>query len=196
MEIQQELNHKICLVGYGYWGKILHKNLTSLGYNNITIVDVVLDNFNLLDDSYTHYFVVTPFTTHHDILLKLSKFKNKRIWCEKPLVNTFQESTEIYSLMEQNNNMLFGYIRLIRVSIKSEKLYLRKKLNKSFLTELMMVPKDLTLVQFTIYHHTIYQFFIMYLVELILILLGMNFQLNRMKSLVPISVGITEVDYK
>jgi hypothetical protein len=44
MEIQQELNHKICLIGYGYWGKILHKNLTSLGYNNITIVDVVLDN--------------------------------------------------------------------------------------------------------------------------------------------------------
>ena len=44
MEIQQELNHKICLIGYGYWGKILHKNLLSLGYNNITIVDVVLDN--------------------------------------------------------------------------------------------------------------------------------------------------------
>ena len=46
----------------------------SLGYDNITIVDVVLDNFNLLDDSYSHYFVVTPFTTHHEILLKLSKF--------------------------------------------------------------------------------------------------------------------------
>jgi hypothetical protein len=107
MEIQQESNHKICLIGYGYWGKILHKNLLSLGYNDITIIDVVLDNFNLLDDRYSHYFVVTPFTTHHEILLKLSKFKNKRIWCEKPLVNTFQESTEIYSLMEQNNNMLF-----------------------------------------------------------------------------------------
>ena len=79
MEIQQELDHKICLIGYGYWGKILHKNLLSLGYTNITIVDIVLDNFNLLDNSYSHYFLATPFTTHHEILTLLSKFKNKKI---------------------------------------------------------------------------------------------------------------------
>lgn len=107
METQQKLDHKICLIGYGYWGKILHKNLTSLGYNNITIIDLILDNFSLLNDSFSHYFIATPFTTHQEILLKISNFKNKKIWCEKPLTSTFKESVEIYSLMDQNNNMLF-----------------------------------------------------------------------------------------
>ena len=59
-----------------------------------------------------------------------------------------------------------------------------------------MVQKDLTPAQFMIYHHMINQFYIMYLVEQILILLGMNFQLNQMRNLVPILVGITRADYK
>ena len=71
MEIQQELNHKICLIGYGYWGKILHKNLISLGYQDITIVDVILDNFNLLDDSFSHQIL---------LFLNLDNFINIS-WC-------------------------------------------------------------------------------------------------------------------
>ena len=47
MEIQQELNPKICLIGYGYWGKIIHKNLVSLGYTNIKIIDIVFDVSNI-----------------------------------------------------------------------------------------------------------------------------------------------------
>jgi hypothetical protein len=39
-------------------------------------------------------------------LLRLSKFKNKRIWCEKPLVESLESANEIYLLMENNNNML------------------------------------------------------------------------------------------
>ena len=45
MEIQQKSNNKICLIGYGYWGKIIHKNLLSLGYDNIKIIDVVFRNY-------------------------------------------------------------------------------------------------------------------------------------------------------
>jgi hypothetical protein len=68
MEIQQKSDNKICLIGYGYWGKIVHKNLLSLGYDNIKIIDVVLDNYYEITDSYTHYFVITPFLSHHDVL--------------------------------------------------------------------------------------------------------------------------------
>jgi predicted dehydrogenase len=107
MEIQQELNLKICLIGYGYWGKIIHKNLISLGYSDIKIIDIVLDNFNELTDDYNMYFVVTPFTTHYEILTKLSKFKNKKIWCEKPLIDSYEDASNIYHLMERNGNMLF-----------------------------------------------------------------------------------------
>ena len=30
---------KICLIGYGYWGKIIHKNLMSLGYEDVKIIN-------------------------------------------------------------------------------------------------------------------------------------------------------------
>lgn len=130
MEIQQELNPKICLIGYGYWGKIIHKNLLSLGLSNIKIIDVVLDNENEITDDYTHYFVVTPFLSHFDILKKLSCFKNKKIWCEKPLVQTISETEIIYDLMESNNNKLFvdwiytfnPCIQQIKNIIKTEKI--------------------------------------------------------------------------
>lgn len=98
---------KICLVGYGYWGKIIHKNLNSLGFNDIKIIDIVLDNYKELDDSYDCYFIITPFKTHYETLMKIGKFKNKKIWCEKPLVETINQSDEVYNLMEKNNNLLF-----------------------------------------------------------------------------------------
>ena len=107
MEIQQKSNNKICLIGYGYWGKIVHKNLISLGYNDIKIIDVVLENFHELTDEYSHYFVITPFLSHFDVLQKLSEYKNKKIWCEKPLVQYSEEAEMIYQLMEQNGNKLF-----------------------------------------------------------------------------------------
>lgn len=110
MVIQQKLKinmEKICIIGYGYWGKIIHKNLISLGYNDIKIIDAVLDNYSELDDSFDYYFIITPFTTHFDVLSKLSNFKNKKIWCEKPLAMTYKETLDIYSNLENNNNKLF-----------------------------------------------------------------------------------------
>ena len=97
----------IAIIGYGYWGKIIHKNLMSLGHDDVKIIDIVLDNFHELDDSYDYYFVITTFTSHHEVLSKIGQYKNKRIWCEKPLTLTLKESNDIYSLMNKNNNMLF-----------------------------------------------------------------------------------------
>ena len=107
MEIQQKSNNKICLIGYGYWGKIIHKNLLSLGYDNIKIIDVVLDNHHEITDEYSHYFVITPFLSHFDVLKQLSQYNNKKIWCEKPLVQSLDEANLIYHSMESNNNKLF-----------------------------------------------------------------------------------------
>jgi len=135
MEIQQKSNHSICLIGYGYWGKILHKNLSQLGYNNIKIIDLVLDNFDELTDEYEYYFVVTPFTTHYEILLKLSEFKNKKIWCEKPLVDKFEDASKIYQLMDKNNNMLFvDWVYTFNDCIKRiKKIILNKKIKQIIL---------------------------------------------------------------
>lgn len=98
---------KICLIGYGYWGKILHSNLVTVGLTDITIIDENLKNTHLIDDSYDLYFIATPFLTHKYFLNKISQFKNKKIWCEKPLIDSYNESIEIYSKMKSNNNQLF-----------------------------------------------------------------------------------------
>lgn len=128
MEIQQELNPKICLIGYGYWGKIIHKNLISLGYTDIKIIDIVLDNHHELTDEYTHYFVITPFLSHFQELKKISSFKNKKIWCEKPLVQTSVEADMIYHLMEINNNQLFvDWVYTFNPCIKEIKKVIKNK---------------------------------------------------------------------
>lgn len=99
--------NKICLIGYGYWGKIVHKNLIPLGHKDIKIIDTVLDNCEEITDEFTHYFIITPFLSHLQVLKKLSNFKNKKVWCEKPLVQTTSEAEMIYHRMEANNNKLF-----------------------------------------------------------------------------------------
>jgi len=98
---------KICLIGYGYWGKILYKNLINMGIDDITIIDESLNNTNLLTEEFSHYIIATPFSTHKYFLEKIGNFENKKIWCEKPLVETYDDSIRIYNLMETNNNKLF-----------------------------------------------------------------------------------------
>jgi predicted dehydrogenase len=97
----------ISLIGYGYWGKILHKNLISMGFTNVTIFDEVLGNMGELNESFDYYFIATPFSTHLDVLDILSKYNNKKIWCEKPLASSYKEVTSIYKKMESRNNKLF-----------------------------------------------------------------------------------------
>lgn len=98
---------KICLIGYGYWGKILHKNLTSMGFINVKVLDEVLGNMDELSGDFDYYFVVTPFTSHTEILDLLSKFRNKKIWCEKPLAPSYKEVQRIYQKLSARDNMLF-----------------------------------------------------------------------------------------
>ena len=98
---------KICLIGYGYWGKILHRNLTNLGFVNVKILDEILDNMDELTGDFDYYFVVTPFTSHVDVLEKISKFRSKKVWCEKPLAESYQDVNRIYKKMSARDNMLF-----------------------------------------------------------------------------------------
>lgn len=71
------------------------------------IFDKVLDNLDKINDSFDYYFVATPFTTHEETLLSLSKFKGKKIWCEKPLASSLGSVNQIYELLESNGNHLF-----------------------------------------------------------------------------------------
>lgn len=98
---------KICIIGNGYWGKIIEKNLYNLGYSEIKIIDKVLNNYHELTDEFDYYFIATPFSTHKSILNDLSNFSEKRIWSEKPLVESLDSAKTIYAQLEENGNMLF-----------------------------------------------------------------------------------------
>jgi predicted dehydrogenase len=143
MEILQKSDNKICLIGYGYWGKIVHKNLLSLGYDNIKIIDVVLDNYYEITDKYTHYFVITPFLSHFDVLKQLSQYNNKKIWCEKPLVQSLDEANLIYHSMESNNNKLFvDWVYTFNPCIQNiKKLIKNKKIKQVILNRTNDGPK-------------------------------------------------------
>ena len=62
-------------------------------------------------------------------------FKNKKIWCEKPLVQTSVEADMIYHLMETNNNhcLLIGFTHLIHVLKRLRKLSKTKESKRSSL---------------------------------------------------------------
>jgi predicted dehydrogenase len=102
-----EQNPKIALVGYGYWGKILHKSLKEIGYEDIQIFDDVLGNTESLDENFSHYLIATPFQTHQEIIQKICGYRDKWIWCEKPLVSTLDQASFLYELTGKTGNHLF-----------------------------------------------------------------------------------------
>lgn len=106
--MSQERNEKICLIGYGYWGKIIHRNLTELGYDEVKIVDETLGNYDEITEDFDCYFVVTPFSTHMELILSLMvRFRGKKIWCEKPLVETLSQARVLYMAAKSSDNKLF-----------------------------------------------------------------------------------------
>lgn len=109
---------KIGIVGLGYWGKIILKNLVNLGYEDIKIYDkskidwgnlgfkfpVTSELKDLLDRD--KVFVITPTSTHFEVC----KFfvENKiDIFCEKPLTDNISSTEVLYSLCDTYDTKIF-----------------------------------------------------------------------------------------
>jgi len=102
------MEHKIGLVGYGYWGKILYKNLLKLGYKNVVICDIDgkghITDYSTLDVS--HVFIATPPSTHYKICKHFLK-KGINVFCEKPLVTNIKEANDLYKISDDKGIKLF-----------------------------------------------------------------------------------------
>lgn len=109
---------KIGIIGLGYWGKVILKNLVSLGYQDIKIYDnadiqwgdlgfkfpMAPELKDLLDRD--KVFVITPTATHFEVC----KFfiENKiDIFCEKPLTDNITSTEVLYSLCNTYNTKIF-----------------------------------------------------------------------------------------
>jgi predicted dehydrogenase len=98
----------IGLVGYGYWGKIIHSNLkTILSGDVITIFDPI-EGIGNMDDIYLcdKVFVVTPTITHFEIVKDLLS-NGIDVFCEKPLSTHTKECELLYSIAKENKAELF-----------------------------------------------------------------------------------------
>lgn len=107
----------IGLIGFGYWGKIIYKNLKELGYKVIIFdkfgieeglirsEDKIVKTYEEINEV-DKVFIVTPCESHKEIV---SYFLNKKInvFCEKPLSLTFKESMDLFDLAKKNQSKLF-----------------------------------------------------------------------------------------
>jgi len=109
---------KIAIIGLGYWGKIILKNLRDLGLDKDLIVcesqDVDLSDIGskyiVAKDYKTitcdKVFILTPTSTHFDLCKYFLK-KGVDVFCEKPLCMKSEQCKELYDLAESTQAKLF-----------------------------------------------------------------------------------------
>ena len=139
-------NQKLAIIGTGYWGSIIIKNLIGLGFNNITVLDkniknlkIIKKKFNILkiennfskilkDKNFHNIFVITPPSENFEIVKNLIKF-NKNIFLEKPGFHKFNDLTKIQKYLKNSKSkLMFGYIYCYNDYVKKIKKILDKKI--------------------------------------------------------------------
>jgi len=95
---------KTGLIGYGYWGKILHEKLINL--SDVKFICRSEDNYYSKLDDVDWVFVATPDDTHYEIVKKCL-WAGKNVFCEKPLTPTYEQSEKLYRLAKMKNVKLY-----------------------------------------------------------------------------------------
>ncbi|RUM56193.1 MAG: gfo/Idh/MocA family oxidoreductase, partial [Nautilia sp.] len=110
---------KVALIGYGYWGINLAREITKTdGLELVSIFDVdksrideakKLYNFekvNSLDElfklDFEAVFIATPPVTHYEVA-KQALLNNKHIFVEKPFTLNLEDAYELIELAEKKN---------------------------------------------------------------------------------------------
>ncbi len=144
-------NNKVVLVGAGYWGTNIAKNLVKLNKkflvcdlnkkksnllkkrfpNNI----IVNNNFKKLlkEEKNNHFIFATPPSKNFK-LIKLAIKNNKKIFIEKPGFKNTYQIQKLKKLFPQGvKNLTFGYIYLFNNYIKFLKKFINNKKNGKIL---------------------------------------------------------------
>lgn len=160
--------NKICLVGYGYWGKNLLRNLFEFTQGkNLCVVEISESKRNSLRALYS----TVPIYASFDEALKLEKFQaviiatdtkqhydlakkallqGKHVLVEKPMATSFTEATELESIAnDQKLILMTDHIYLYHPVIKKIKEYF----NENYLGRLNYI--DSTRINLGIYQSDI-----------------------------------------
>ena len=108
---------RIGLVGLGYWGKIILRNLRELGYKDITVCEQQPVDWSQIGSKYRLVkdykkldcdvvFVVVPAKLHYNICEHFLS-SGVDVFCEKPLEPDVSKCEKLYKIAEDNGAKLF-----------------------------------------------------------------------------------------
>ena len=101
---------KISLLGAGYWGSKIAKELATIpGVDETEIVDIK-DGKSIDDIRFDNVIVATPAWEHQKQTIELLK-RNKNLYVEKPLALTLDECNEIKTYLK-DQTLMVGHIFL------------------------------------------------------------------------------------
>ena len=132
---------RIGLVGLGYWGKNIARNLSELGvlnaicdsnintlsshkkiYKNVQIYEKIED---LVDSKVDAIFIATPAATHKEII-EISLYKDKNVFVEKPLCLDVTEGIYLKKLAnERGLKLMVGHLLLYHPAFIALKNFLK-----------------------------------------------------------------------
>ena len=145
----------VLVVGFGYWGPILSRNIqANLRFNIYSICDSNSSNLNKAKNIYPSCFfyssfqkalnnskidivvISTPTNTHYRFA-KMALIKKKHVLCEKPLSLNLREVKNLISLSKKNKKFLFvDYPFIYSESVTFIKnIITKKKLGKALIYE-------------------------------------------------------------
>ena len=108
---------KIGIVGIGYWGKIILRNLRELGHKDITICEEREINWHEIGERYKQVwdykelncefvFVIVPVVDHYEICSHFLE-RGVNVFCEKPLDTEPDRCVDLYNLADKHGSKLF-----------------------------------------------------------------------------------------
>jgi|TARA_R110001592_G_scaffold336718_1_gene622373 predicted dehydrogenase len=116
---------QISLVGAGYWGSKLQKELETIpNVDDVEIIDIK-DGKNLTDIQYENVVLATPAWDHYEQTLELLA-QGKNLYVEKPLALTMQECIDIKNNIKEHQTLMVGHIFLYNDRVKKIKELLPK----------------------------------------------------------------------
>jgi len=138
-------NQNVALIGCGYWGSILAKNLKKIIKKKIYIYDIDKKNLKNLsnqlkglipvnnisdiykNDNIKNIFLATPPSKNFKILKNLIHYK-KNIFVEKPFLNNLNHLKKIKGLLIKNKNIfMVGYVYIYNEIIQKIKKIIKSK---------------------------------------------------------------------
>lgn len=137
-------NSNIAIIGCGYWGTIIAKNISNFEKRNIFVYDknkknsnnlkkiikniIVVNNIEFIykNNDIKNIFLITPPSINFSILKKLI-LKKKNIFVEKPFLIKKNQIKEIKNLIRLNKNIfMVGYLYVYNVYINKIKNIINK----------------------------------------------------------------------